>query len=248
MTARQRLHRKSSSAHLRPDRLTTCINDEYLPPNDAANLIMSKQTTSLTTTGLAPPLDARYSHEEELPSICLTAVDKRSIVRITLEGPILILCVAGLCIGVHIFSPSIIASLITISVWPYIIHNDYQAYLSLGPGGTPSTFMGYLKITYLRLLTLSFDPLVPPVLEGSIQPANGLLQQFPARLSDRDGPRPTIAGIAPQRQLDQPGSLRAYETMCAAFILLAQKHPDQLRTGVSEEKSAISTVRIAAFT
>lgn len=188
---------------------------------------MSNRTLTTTTE------DTECSVEESLPSICLTGVDTRSVVRITLEGPILVLCVVGLCIGVHIFSPSIIASLITLFIFPYIIHKDYKAFLALGPGGTPSTFFGYLKITYLRLFTLSFDPFVAPVLETSIQPPFGLFQQFGARLPQRDGPRPIVVGLAPQRQLDQPGSLRAYETICATLKDLAQKNPLHLHTGVS---------------
>jgi len=195
---------------------------------------MSNQTTTTTTTA------TEIAHEasecvECLPTICHTGVDTRSIVRITLEGPILILSVIGLCVGVHIFSPSLIASLITSFIFPYIIYNDYRAYLGLGPGGTPSTFIGYLKITYLRLFTLSFDPFEAPVLEGegSVRPANGHLQQVDGKLPEREGLRPLVAGIAPQRQLDQPGSLRAHLAVRAALTTLAINNPYRLRTGVS---------------
>lgn len=191
---------------------------------------MGNQTVTTTTTEMA---HAATECVESLPSICHTGVDSRSIVRLTLEGPILILSVIGLCIGVHIFSPSIIASLITLFIFPYIIYNDYKAFLGLGPGGTPSTFIGYLKITYLRLFTLSFDPFAAPVLEGSIQPARGYLQQVDNKLPERDGTRPVVAGIAPQRQLDQPGSLRAYLAVRAALTSLALNNPYRLRTGVS---------------
>jgi len=191
---------------------------------------MSNQTTTSTATEV---VHAKADFVESLPTICYTGVDSRSIVRITLEGPILILSVIGLCVGVHIFSPSLIASLITLFIFPYIIYNDYRAFLGLGPGGTPSTFIGYLKITYLRLFTLAFDPFEAPILEGSVQPAKGHLEQVDGKLPERDGPRPLVAGIAPQRQLDQPGSLRAHLAIRAALTTLAINNPYRLRTGVS---------------
>ncbi|KAJ4354532.1 uncharacterized protein N0V89_006269 [Didymosphaeria variabile] len=42
----------------------------------------------------------------------------------------------------------------------FYIHADYKAFLSLGPGGTPATPLGYAKIKLLSILCLR-DPLRP---------------------------------------------------------------------------------------
>ncbi len=77
---------------------------------------------------------------------------------------------------------------------------DYRAWTSLGPGGLPHTFAGWLKMTTLRIKQrdpLSIDPLRP--LQG--QPMdNSVLGELPRR----EGPRPRIAPHpVPHRQLNQ---------------------------------------------
>lgn len=86
------------------------------------------------------------------------------------------------------------------------VNNDYQKFLDLGPGGTPSTFSGYLRVTYLRIFFALQDPFQPPSLAEAVFPADGYLNHLPQRSS----PRPHIAGIAPHRQINQwaPESLR----------------------------------------
>jgi len=158
----------------------------------------------------------------------------QSIVRVTLTDHTLFLTILGLILGVHLLHPSLIASILAFAPLPVLIHNDYRAFLSLGPGGTPSTFAGYLKITYLRLFALS-DPFTPPTIldPRNILPAAGHLESSPARLARRDGPRPRVEGIAPQRQLDQRGCPDTHFAFRAAVSRLASEHPQFLRTGTS---------------
>ncbi len=109
-----------------------------------------------------------------------------------------------------------------------IIFKDYHAFLALGPGGTPSTFYGYLRVTYLRLFTLR-DPFQPPSLALPMYPQRGYLRTLPHRL----GFRPVVAGIAPHRQLNQkPGPL-LHHALRAAFHNLTDEFPSLIREGNS---------------
>lgn len=109
------------------------------------------------------------------------------------------------------------------------VNKDYQKFLDLGPGGTPSTFYGYLRVTYLRTFFALKDPFQPPSLAGVVYPSNSYLQHLP----QRPAPRPHIEGIAPQRQTDQwpPAHLR--NALHNALCSLINAHPKVLRKGVS---------------
>ncbi len=108
------------------------------------------------------------------------------------------------------------------------IDQDYHAFLSLGPGGTPSTFQGYLRISWLRLHAHK-NPFLPPALTPQILPSSGYLLRLPRRL----GSRPRVAGIAPHRQTDQRPPHALSEGMVGALHLLADAYPAWIRTGVS---------------
>jgi hypothetical protein len=155
-----------------------------------------------------------------------------SILHITLSGPGLILTILAIIIGIQILHPSLTCTLVALSPIPAIVHNDYRNFLSLGPGGTPSTFVGYLKIVYLRFFALS-NPYTPLILSGKIYPVKGYYQGAQSWLPRRTGPRPTVAGIAPQRQLDQPGCAEMYQALRASIENLADLQPDILRIGTS---------------
>lgn len=105
---------------------------------------------------------------------------------------------------------------------------DYHAFLALGPGGTPKTFLGYLRVSYLRLFTIG-DPFRPPSLAKTVFPADGYLPQLP----QRSGPRPTVAGIAPHRQLDQKGTAELHHGLRAGLFKLAAASPSLIRKGSS---------------
>ena len=108
------------------------------------------------------------------------------------------------------------------------IRNDYNDFLALGPGGTPSTFAGYLRVSYLRLFALR-DPFQPPSLAQQCYPLKGYLRNLP----QRSGPRPEVAGIAPQRQVTQKCSPVLHKALRNALLSLVDAHPSMLQKGNS---------------
>ena len=126
----------------------------------------------------------------------------------------------------HLFYPTILISIL-LPAYRFIL-KDYHAFLALGPGGTPSTFAGYLRVTYLRLFTIR-DPFQPPSLALPTCPQGSYL----SRLPQRSGPRPVTAGIAPHRQLNQKCSPDLHHALRRAFHNLAAEYPSLLRKGNS---------------
>lgn len=110
----------------------------------------------------------------------------------------------------------------------YFVVRDYHDFLSLGPGGTPSTFAGYLRVSCLRLFTLK-DPFTPPTLTPATLPTDGYLLRLPMRA----GPRPKVAGIAPHRQLNQKSTAQIHQLLRDALYSLAAIYPSILRKGNS---------------
>lgn len=117
--------------------------------------------------------------------------------------------------------------LITLSLC-LLVYRDYHDFLALGPGGTPSNFLGYLRICYLRLFTLK-DPLSPPASVESNLPTKGFLLRLPTRIQ----PRPSVAGIAPHRQLNQKPPSHVYHLLRIALYNLVSHNSNLLRTGNS---------------
>ncbi|KAF2690959.1 hypothetical protein K458DRAFT_283155, partial [Lentithecium fluviatile CBS 122367] len=116
----------------------------------------------------------------------------------------------------------------------FYIHADYKAFLSLGPGGTPSTPLGYLKIKLLSLVCLR-NPLkmtVPP----HFRPTRGYLSTLPTRT----GNRPVVRGIAPQRQQTQKSSGDIYKALVSEIRKLVADPANQLmeRTSCFEKHSS----------
>ncbi|KAG8625764.1 hypothetical protein KVT40_006165 [Elsinoe batatas] len=102
-------------------------------------------------------------------------------------------------------------------VW--LTYLDYHAFLALGPGGTPSTVAGYTKLKLLSLFQLR-DPLQAPRIPTSLPDQSGFLSN--RTLPHRVGPRPTISGLAPQRQVDSFATAKSYEQLTAAIEELAK--------------------------
>ncbi|MCJ1338246.1 hypothetical protein MMC09_003532 [Bachmanniomyces sp. S44760] len=127
----------------------------------------------------------------------------------------------------YLLSTSLLLPLI-FPLYTYVL-KDYHAYLSLGPGGTPSTFPGYLKVTFLSMVFAISDPYTAPCLSPYEHPCTGYLNNLP----ERTGPRPVVKGIAPHRQLTQKGSKLMYETLASSLKALATANSDFLHTGVS---------------
>lgn len=126
----------------------------------------------------------------------------------------------------HLLYPTILISIL-LPAYRFIL-KDYHAFLALGPGGTPSTFAGYLRVTYLRLFTIS-DPFQPPSLALPTCPQGSYLQRLPPR----SGPRPVTAGIAPHRQLNQKPSLDLHHAVRKGLHSLVAACPSMLRKGNS---------------
>ncbi|KAE8146001.1 hypothetical protein BDV25DRAFT_133301 [Aspergillus avenaceus] len=105
------------------------------------------------------------------------------------------------------------------------IRKDYHAFLALGPGGTPSTPSGYLRICILRLFAVR-DPFAPPALPSSLLPQEGYLT--PDKLPMRSGQRPRVVGIAPHRQMTQKGTAEMYATLSQELHELVNQYPSTL--------------------
>ncbi|KAH8598730.1 hypothetical protein B0O99DRAFT_614037 [Bisporella sp. PMI_857] len=188
---------------------------------------MSTSTQSTMECLLQPPVSPES--EDDTPMMCIT---QHPVLQVTLTGPGLLLAIFGIVVSIQILRPSLTCTLIALSPIPLIVYNDYDNFLSLGPGGTPSTFFGYLKITCLRIFALS-DPYTPAIFTHKIYPAIGYYPRTQSWLPKRQGPRPTIVGIAPQRQTDQPGCPKMYRALRKSLENLSEKNSQSLRVAMS---------------
>ncbi|KAH7095988.1 hypothetical protein FB567DRAFT_513931 [Paraphoma chrysanthemicola] len=135
----------------------------------------------------------------------------------------------------------VLTTLLTLLLPPllaFYIHYDYKAFLSLGPGGTPATPLGYLKIKLLSLICLR-DPLQPLPVPPHFRPQNGYFTA-PSALHTRKGPRPLVQGVAPQRQQTQKSDAAIYKILVARLRALAQDPRNRLteRTSCFEKHSS----------
>lgn len=110
-----------------------------------------------------------------------------------------------------------------------LVNKDYQRFLDLGPGGTPSTFGGYLRVTYFRVFFALKDPFQPPSLAEVLYPSSSYLRHLP----QRSAPRPQIEGIAPHRQTNQWAPAHLRDAVHNALCTLVNAHSKILRKGVS---------------
>jgi hypothetical protein len=134
----------------------------------------------------------------------------------------------------------ILTTLLTILLPPLVllyIHTDYKAFLRLGPGGTPATPLGYLKIKLLSLFCLR-DPLRPMSIPPHFRPQTGYFTSSP--LPSRKGVRPLVRGIAPQRQQSQKASAAVYKELVGRLRGLAEDERNKLteRTSCFEKHSS----------
>ncbi|KAL6708424.1 hypothetical protein ACN47E_002687 [Coniothyrium glycines] len=117
------------------------------------------------------------------------------------------------------------------------IHRDYNAFLKLGPGGTPSTPLGYLKIKLLSIICLR-DPHRPLPIPPHFRPQAGY---FDANaLPTRRGSPPVVQGIAPQRQQTQKSDGQIYTKLVEQIKRLAGDSRNHLleRTSCFEKNSS----------
>ena len=106
------------------------------------------------------------------------------------------------------------------------IRRDYHTFHRLGRGGTPKTLLGYLRVSWLWLHAHR-KPFLPPPLTPDILPSSGYLLRLPRRSE----PRPNVAGLSPQRQLNP--STKFYADMEKALRHLANVNPIWVKVGAS---------------
>jgi len=111
-----------------------------------------------------------------------------------------------------------------LSLW-----HDYLAFLSLGPGGTPSTFPGFLRIKLLGYFALHnpYEPAPSPRRLAGV--AGHLHAPLPKRLS----PRPCTRGIAPHRQITQKATRADFARLSAGLEALAAGSGSAWEVGTS---------------
>jgi hypothetical protein len=129
-----------------------------------------------------------------------------------------------LILGVHLLGQPGLDLCILLVPLLMLVRNDYANFLKLGPGGTPSTPEGYFRLQWYRAFRLR-DPYSPPPREPGLQPSDGVLFERP--LPCRPGPRPRVAGIAPQRQLTQVGAVDIRQRLQQRLESLASDRPDK---------------------
>ncbi|RSL70669.1 hypothetical protein CEP51_006352 [Fusarium floridanum] len=199
---------------------------------------MSIAVTSAAETLTSPP--PSLQGEVEVETLNISCVLRQQPISVTLDGPTIFLSALALLLVVHFLEPYHAELLIGLVPLVVLIQNDYQNFLNLGPGGTPSTFAGYIRITWFRLWSLS-NPFVPPAADPTRLPTSGILNRY--HLPYRAGPRPVVAGIAPQRQLDQHGSQVCYRAVRRSMEKLASRIPKKFGT----ERSCLEKHGLALF-
>lgn len=119
-------------------------------------------------------------------------------------------------------------AIFTAAVFVYLVHHDFCAFKALGPGGTPSTLQGYIRIKFLSLFAIS-NPLVPANIPPLLVPQAGYLRYLPPR----PGFRPIVTGIAPHRQLNQRPPPEIFGLLVQSIYTLAREYPRHLMYGTS---------------
>ena len=153
--------------------------------------------------------------------------------KITFDAGGLFVLSCSLLLGIHFLSQGVMTSILLLLPLSIYIQNDYSNFISLGPGGTPPTFWGYLRIVYFRIFSQR-NPFSPPRFQFPIEGRGqlpGILSE--ANLPHRIGPRPSVAGIAPQRQLDQIGTLSCYYSLRRSLRAVSKGHSENFSIGIS---------------
>ncbi|EGP91452.1 uncharacterized protein MYCGRDRAFT_66678 [Zymoseptoria tritici IPO323] len=156
------------------------------------------------------------------------ATESSTATVLTADEPVML---ALWCLG----SLLVAATLVPASKY---IQQDYHEFLSLGPGGTPSTIPGYLRIKALSCFALR-DRYRPPPVPKHEQRPHGYLSSLPAR----NRPRPETRGIAPHRQVTQTVTAEVYDSLDSAVHRLANRSDGRLVMG----KSCFEKHSIALF-
>jgi hypothetical protein len=113
----------------------------------------------------------------------------------------------------------------------YFLRQDYLKFKSLGPGGTPSTWPGFLKIKFLGMFAIN-NPYIPPPIPPEIY-LNRVAYLSKHELPPRKGARPIVQGIAPHRQLDQRPTSTDFAELKEKILNMGDRWPRRLRHGTS---------------
>ena len=186
------------------------------------------------TVATESPAAKHHSHHDDSDRVAVNMVIRQDPFNITLDASALLAVSILLVTGMHFVDRLVLELLIVAVPILLLIRNDYQNFLKLGPGGTPPTPSGYARLTWYRLFTLR-DPLSPPPRDPTQIPSAGILRcgGDAEGLPYRPGPRPSVAGLAPQRQLNQPGSVPIYRRLRATLEALCARHPHRFVTATS---------------
>lgn len=112
------------------------------------------------------------------------------------------------------------------------IRSDYQAAVARGSGGTPASFLGYLEISFFRLFRIR-NTRVAPEISPRLRMQRGYLESLPMR----NGVRPKIVGMAPQRQITQIGSKEMYNALSKIIIDFSRANETNYYLGRSTFKN-----------
>ena len=126
-------------------------------------------------------------------------------------------------------------SLVSLGVFVVIfrlVKNDYQAAIARGTGGTPGSFLGYLEYNFFRLFRVR-DPRIAPEISPLLYMQRGFLESLPIR----EGLRPRIVGLAPQRQITQIGPKPMYDALAGSIVDFERTHQEQCYLGRSTFKN-----------
>ena len=121
-------------------------------------------------------------------------------------------------------------------LWRVIV-SDYRFWLSLGPGGIPSTPYGYFRSVLLRFIARRNNLELPEPLHSS-SPFRAYFRPgtthatLPPRHAEASG-RPRVAGIVPQRQITQQGTQADIARLQATMTNFVNANPSAVQTGTS---------------
>ncbi|KAK3950353.1 hypothetical protein QBC32DRAFT_17415 [Pseudoneurospora amorphoporcata] len=220
--------------------LTVTSETQNMPPSSPSPGASSSSSSSCPPTSSSSEPVTQTSSQVNM-------VIRQDPFYITLDASALLAVSILTVLGMHFVHRFVLeATIISVPIM-LLIHNDYLNFLKLGPGGTPPTPAGYARLTFYRLFTIR-DPLQAPERDPSQLPSAGILatnqlidspnpnndhKTTASGLPYRPGPRPSVAGLAPQRQLNQAGPLPIYLALRSSLESLVQKHPSKFLTATS---------------
>ncbi|KAK7936580.1 uncharacterized protein PG986_015018 [Apiospora aurea] len=106
------------------------------------------------------------------------------------------------------------------------------------PQRHPSTVRGWLRTLRLKYMA-RLDVLQPPRVPPFMDPYRGRLFNLP----ERTGPRPTVKGVAPQRQSDQKASPSTFFRLSNMLAEEARAHPQHLNINTSFLEGHLQALR-----